>query len=80
MAISESVDNYLDDARAAIRSALVVAARNERPSVIKNLSEILHCIDFVKQSDEVADTMETFIDKIKKGVNGNGSDGFMFRS
>jgi hypothetical protein len=77
MAISESVDNYLDDARGAIRSALALAAHNERPSVITNLSQILQLIDSVKSTEEVADTMENFVSKIKKGLN--GPDPMQFR-
>jgi hypothetical protein len=77
MAISESVDNYLDDARGAIRSALALDARNERPSVITNLSQILQLIDSVKSTEEVADTMDTLVSRIKKGLN--GPDPMQFR-
>jgi len=76
MAISESVDNHLDDARSAIRSALALAARNERPSVITNLSQILGLIDKVKQTEEMTDTIENLYSKVTKGINGSDPNQF----
>lgn len=61
MALSQSVDESLDEASAALRNALAYAARQERPVVCNSISEILCRIDQLKSFDGLLDKLDTMI-------------------
>ena len=63
MALSEQVKIEIDYATTHIREALAFAARNEKPFVIKSLSEMIHALDTLEQADEVIDAMQELMDK-----------------
>jgi hypothetical protein len=60
MALSESVNESLDDATSSLRNALAFAARTEKPFICKEIAGLIHQIDVVKQSEEVFDLLDTF--------------------
>lgn len=64
MALSQSVDESLEEAQAALRNALAYAARQERPVVCSTISEILCRIDQLKSFDGLLDKLD---DMIKDG-------------
>lgn len=66
MALSDSVNESLDDATSSLRNALAFAARSEKPFICKEIANLIHKIEGVKQSEKVLDMLETR----KKGDNG----------
>lgn len=60
MALSEQVENSLDEAQAALRNALSYAARQERPVICNGISEIMCRIDQVRSFDGIMDQLEQF--------------------
>ena len=66
MALSQSVDESLNEATAALRNALAYAARQERPVVCSAISELLCRIDQMKSFDGMLDRLEEHIDRLDK--------------
>lgn len=66
MALSQSVDESLNEASAALRNALAYAARQERPVVCNSISEILCRIDQLKSFDGILDRLDEMTDGITK--------------
>jgi len=58
MALSQSVEESLNEASAALRNALAYAARQERPVVCNSISEILCRIDQMKSFDGILDKLD----------------------
>ena len=58
MALSNSVVNSLNDAEASLRNALAFAARGERPTVCKTISDLICNIEQMKSIDEIFDKLE----------------------
>jgi hypothetical protein len=58
MALSQSVEESLNEASAALRNALAYAARQERPVVCNSISEILCRIDQMKSFDGILDQLD----------------------
>ena len=59
MALSDSVNESLDDATSSLRNALAFAARSEKPFICKEIASLNHKIENVKQSEKVLDMLET---------------------
>ena len=64
MALSESVENSLDEATAALRNALAYAARGERPTTCSAIAKVLAEIEHIKGFDDVMDTIERMTDEL----------------
>tara|TARA_B100001142_G_scaffold114480_1_gene116628 strand:- start:4818 stop:5018 length:201 start_codon:yes stop_codon:yes gene_type:complete len=60
MALSDSVNESLEDATSNLRNALAFAARSEKPFICKEIAGLIHQIDSVKQSEEVLDLLDTY--------------------
>jgi gamma-glutamyl phosphate reductase len=58
MALSQSVEQSLDEASASLRNALAYAARGERPVVCNAISELLCRIDNMKSFDGILDKLD----------------------
>ena len=58
MALSQQVEDSLNEAQAALRNALAFAARNERPVVCNSISELICRIDHVQSFDGLMDKLE----------------------
>ena len=58
MALSQSVEQSLDEASASLRNALAYAARGERPVVCSAISELLCRIDNMKSFDGILDRLD----------------------
>ncbi len=71
MALSKTVTDSLDDAKASLRNALSYAARNERPMICETIAKILTSIDTIEASDSIMDTL----DKYKDGGGGESPFG-----
>ena len=67
MALSNSVEQSLNEASAHLRNALAYAARNERPFVCTQISGLLSEIENITSMDSIFDTLEKKI----KNIGGN---------
>jgi hypothetical protein len=58
MALSQQVEDSLNEAQAALRNALAFAARNERPVVCNAISESICRIEQIQTFDGLMDKLE----------------------
>ena len=58
MALSESVETSLKEAEASLRNALAYAARQEKPFVSREISEMICRIDSLIKTDQLIDKLE----------------------
>lgn len=72
MALSQSVEESLKEAEAALRNALAYAARQERPLVCNTISEIICRIDQVQRFDGLMDQLEDRMNNPDGGDNKRG--------
>ena len=68
MALSQVTQENINEAEGMIRNALHHASRNERPYIIKELSNILWSLHQLESSDKVLDMVQDLDlqDNIKK--------------
>tara|TARA_A200000159_G_scaffold136571_1_gene136244 strand:- start:576 stop:809 length:234 start_codon:yes stop_codon:yes gene_type:complete len=66
MALSKNTLDHLLEAKSHIRAAIKSAAVNEKPMVVKNLSDILMNMEQTEKFDEIMD----MIDNRDPGSNG----------
>ena len=71
MALSETVENSLKEAEASLRNALSFAARQEKPFVSREISEMICRLDTLIKTDQL-------FDKLEERMKGNGDDKGMF--
>ena len=64
MALSQTVQESLDEASASLRNALAYAARQERPNTCASIAKILTEIDHIKGFDDVMDSIERLTDEL----------------
>lgn len=67
MALSKNTLEHLLDAESALRSAIKVAAVNEKPLVIQQISKVLYDIEKLKKFEDILD----MLDNRKPGSSGN---------
>jgi hypothetical protein len=67
MALSESVEESLKEAEASLRNALAYAARQEKPFVAREISEMVCRIDTLIKTDQL-------FDKLEERLKGDGED------
>lgn len=67
MALSESVEQSLKEAESNLRNALAYSARQEKPFVSREISEIICRIDSLIKTDQ-------FLDKLEDRMKGLGDD------
>ena len=58
MALSKNTLDHLLEAESHIRAAIKSAAVNEKPMVVKNLSDILMSMEQTKKFDEIMDLID----------------------
>ena len=58
MALSESVQESLNEAASSLRNALAFAARGERPLVCTQIAKLIHDIDHIESADSIFDMLE----------------------
>jgi hypothetical protein len=58
MALSKSVEESLKEAESDLRNALAFAARQERPIVCKQISDMIATIDTIGSFDSLLDTLD----------------------
>jgi hypothetical protein len=71
MALSNSVEESLKEAESSLRNALAFAARQEKPFVSREISEMICRIDTLIKTDQL-------MDKLEDRMKGNGDDKGMF--
>ena len=59
MALSNSVEESLNEASAHLRNALAYAARQERPIVCTQIAKTLSDIDSIGSFDSILDTLDS---------------------
>ena len=75
MALSESVEQSLKEAESSLRNALAYAARQEKPFVSREISEMICQIDRLIRTDQLLDKLE---DRMKGFGDDKGSFGTFF--
>ena len=65
--LSKQTLDHLLEAESHLRAAIKSAATNEKPLVVKQLSELLFCIEKCKKFEEIMDMLESR----KPGSSGN---------
>ena len=65
MALGEQVKESLDEAQGNLRNALAYAARNERPTVCTQISELISKVDQIGSFDNIFDKLENYRDDYK---------------
>lgn len=78
MSLSDNVNDFIDEAKGNVRSAIAAAARNERPIVIQQLSEVLRSLDSINKMERATDDLENLISSVKQKMNRDGTDGMTF--
>lgn len=58
MALSQSVENSLNEAEANLRNALAFAARQEKPFICGMIADMIQKIEQMKTMDEIMDKLE----------------------
>jgi chromosomal replication initiation ATPase DnaA len=58
MALSQSVEESMREAEAALRNALAYAARQEKPFVAKHIADMIMQIDNLIAADQLMDKLE----------------------
>lgn len=77
MALSQQVEESLKEAQGNLRNALAFAARNEKPFVSKQISDMIMNIESVIAFDAMSDKIEDmFKNKNDDGFNGTSIFGF----
>ena len=59
MALSNSVEQSLNEASATLRNALAFAARQERPLVCTQIAKLLGDIENIGSIDNILDTLDS---------------------
>ena len=67
MALSSSTQEYLLEAEGCLRNALHWSAKNEKPFVSREISEMICRIDTLVKTDQL-------LDKLEDRMKGNGDD------
>jgi hypothetical protein len=75
MALSNSVEESLKEAEQSLRNALAFAARQEKPFVARELSEMICRIDTLIKTDQLFDKLE---ERMKSDGEDRGSFGTFF--
>jgi hypothetical protein len=75
LALSESVEESLKESEASLRNALAYAARQEKPFVAREISELICRIDSLIKTDQLLDKLE---DRMKGNGDDRGSFGTFF--
>jgi hypothetical protein len=63
MALSNSVEESLNEASAHLRNALAYAARQERPIVCTQIAKTLSDIDSIGSFDSLLDTLDSRVNE-----------------
>jgi hypothetical protein len=58
MALSQQVEESLDEAQASLRNALAFAARNERPMINQAIADLMCNIEKLKSVDKLFDMID----------------------
>lgn len=75
MALSKSVEESLQEAEASLRNALAYSARQEKPFVSREISDMICRIDSLIKTDQLLDKLE---DRMKGLGDDKGSFGTFF--
>ena len=75
MSLSNSVEESLKEAESSLRNALAFAARQEKPFVSREISEMICKIDNLRKADKIIDKLEN---RMKGGDDNGGLFGTFF--
>lgn len=75
MSLSNSVEESLKEAEASLRNALAYSARQEKPFVSREISEMICKIDNLRKADKIIDKIEN---RMKEGGDASGMFGTFF--
>ena len=65
MALSNSVEESLKEAQAALRNALAYAARQERPIVCTQIAKLISDVESINSFDSLLDTLDNTISELE---------------
>ena len=63
MALSDKTKEFLGEAASDLRIALYWASKNERPTTIRAIAELLDACDKIAVTDDVLDSLDNMKDK-----------------
>ena len=66
MALSNSVEESLKEAQAALRNALAYAARQERPIVCTQIAKLISDIEGIGSFENIMDTLDDRISEMEE--------------
>jgi len=66
MALSQAVQECIDNASGELRNALFKASRSERPTTLSSIAKMITQLDTISRTDELLDSLDTMIDQVKK--------------
>lgn len=76
--LSPKVKESLEDAQGNLRTALSFAARTEKPSINKQIAEIMTAIECLMKVEEMSDRIEEMMKKMNEEGGENSFYGRMF--
>ena len=65
MALSQSVEESLDEAESSLRNALAYAARQERPIVCTQIAKLISDVESINSFDSLLDTLDNTISEME---------------
>ena len=65
MALSNSVQESLDESTASLRNALAYAARQERPIVCTQIAKLISDVESINSFDSLLDTLDNTISEME---------------
>lgn len=76
--LSPKVQEALEDAQGNLRTALSFAARSEKPTVNRQIAEVMTAIECLLKVEEMCDKIEEMMKQMKKENGDNSFFGGMF--
>lgn len=70
--LSPKVKEALEEAQASLRNALFYAAKNEKPGINKQISDVMVAIECMMRFEEMSDKIESMLNNMKKDGDYNG--------
>jgi len=65
MALSQSVEESLDEAESSLRNALAYAARQERPIVCTQIAKLISDVESINSFDSLLDKLDETISELE---------------
>lgn len=68
MALSNSVEESLNEAQSQLKNALAFAARQEESYVMVSISRMINDIELIRKTDKAQDQIQEFLKRIDPNI------------